>query len=207
MNDERDSTSGKAATAELEHDTRRDEEARGSEAHSGFAKGERPAAGTTTRSTAAGLGMYDRVSSIAGTTGFGIAPGIGGVAEKPSAMDTLPGITGVDLTYGEGAPGTTHASRFTEEEDAYWRQNYPSRPYARSGRNYDEYRPAYQYGTDAAHRHQGRRWEDVEGDLERGWDEARGTSRLAWQESRDAVRDAWHRVERALPGDADRDGR
>jgi hypothetical protein len=32
-------------------------------------------------------------------------------------------------------------------------------------------------------------------------------SRLTWENAKDAVRDAWHRTERALPGDADRDGR
>jgi hypothetical protein len=187
MKDERDSTSGKASTAEMEPETHPPE--------------------TLTRHATPGLGIYDRVSSIAGTSGFGIAPGVGVVAERPSAMDTVaPGITGVDLDYSEGKPGTTHASRFTEEEDAYWRENYPSRPYARKDRHYDEYRPAYQYGTDAALRYQGRRWEDVEANLERGWDEAKADSRLTWHESKEAVRDAWHRVERALPGDADRDG-
>ena len=188
MKDERDSSSGKASTAELEPETHHE-------------RGE-------SRHTTAGLGIYDRVSSIAGTSGFGITPGVGIVAEKPGAMDTVtPGITGVDLGYTEGKPGTTHETRFTDEEDAYWRENYLSRPYARKDRHYDEYRPAYQYGTDAAHRYQGRSWEDVEGDLERGWDEAKAKSQLTWHESKHAVSDAWHRVERALPGDADRDGR
>ena len=31
-------------------------------------------------------------------------------------------------------------------------------------------------------------------------------SRLAWGEARDAVRDGWHHIERAMPGDFDRDG-
>jgi len=30
---------------------------------------------------------------------------------------------------------------------------------------------------------------------------------MAWSEAKGAVKDAWHGVERALPGDADRDGR
>jgi hypothetical protein len=196
MKDERDPTSGKAATSELEPETRHEH-------------GE-------PRHTTAGLGIYDRVSSIAGTTGFGLAPGVGIVGERPGAMDTVtPEITGVDLDYREGQAGTTHETRFTDEhetrftdeEDAYWRANYPSRPYARGDRHYDEYRPAYQYGTDAAHRYRGRPWDEVERDLERGWDEARADSRLTWQESKKAVCDAWHRVERALPGDADYNGR
>jgi hypothetical protein len=35
----------------------------------------------------------------------------------------------------------------------------------------------------------------------------RGDSRLDWEEAKHAVRAGWHRVERALPGDADGDGR
>ncbi|HEX9944161.1 MAG TPA: hypothetical protein VGG03_19285 [Thermoanaerobaculia bacterium] len=204
MNDERDPKSGKAATAELEHETKHHHEQ--STTGASGRQGEHAAA-ETPRHTTAGLGMYERVSSVAGTGGFGIAPGLGAATPPVRTVVTQPGITGVARDYTAGEPGTTHETRFTEEEDAYWRQNYPSRPYALSGRNYDEYRPAYHYGTDAAHRYQGRPWEDVESDLERGWESAKGNSRLAWHETKDAVRDAWHRVERALPGDADRDGR
>jgi hypothetical protein len=30
---------------------------------------------------------------------------------------------------------------------------------------------------------------------------------MMWNDAKHAVRDGWHRVEEALPGDADRDGR
>ena len=40
-----------------------------------------------------------------------------------------------------------------------------------------------------------------------GWDNAKGASKQTWNEAKHATRDAWHHVERALPGDADRDGR
>ena len=49
--------------------------------------------------------------------------------------------------------------------------------------------------------------DDVESDLQRNWDSTRGNSKLAWNEAKGAVRDGWHYVERALPGDADGDGR
>jgi hypothetical protein len=94
----------------------------------------------------------------------------------------------------------------SEAEDAYWRENYTSRPYVTAGSDYDTYRPAYRYGWESRASNQGT-WDDVENDLESGWDRARDTSRLGWHEAKDAVRDGWHRVERALPGDADRDGR
>jgi len=150
------------------------------------------------------LDLYEKVSSI---TGFGLSPGLGATTPSITSVETAPGITGLDLDIAPGEPGTIHDPLFTDEDDHYWRENYASRPYARSGSNYDEYRPAYQYGTTAAHRFKGRRWEDVESDLERGWNEARGDSGSAWHHSKEAVRDAWHRVERALPGDADHDGR
>ncbi len=91
-------------------------------------------------------------------------------------------------------------------EDAYWRENYRSRPYVDANRTYDDYQPAYKYGWESRGQYAGKRFEDVESDLERGWDKARGASRQTWNEARNATRDAWHRVEDVLPGDADHDG-
>ena len=104
------------------------------------------------------------------------------------------------------AGGTPSTITGWTHEDSYWRNNYSSRPYA-SGRTYDDLSPAYRYGYDSANQYRGRSWNEVETDLERGWDRAKGASRSTWQDIKDAVRDAWHRVERAAPGDADRDGR
>lgn len=175
MNDERSKTSGKSSTAELDHDPK--------------------AADRPDRSTTAGLGLFDKVTSMTGNSGGTISTGLG--LPKFDAMDSgvtgvSTGITGVDHTVD--TMGGTYTSRFSDEDDRHWRQHHTTRPYYQRGRDYDEYRPAYQYGTDAAYQHQGRRWEEVEGDLERGWDNARGTSRSAWQDVKDAVRDAWDRV-------------
>jgi len=92
-------------------------------------------------------------------------------------------------------------------EETYWRDNYASRPYVDSGTPYTEYSPAYRYGWESYQRHAGRKFDEVESDLERGWDKAKGASKLTWMKAKNAVRDAWHRIERALPGDADNDGR
>lgn len=91
-------------------------------------------------------------------------------------------------------------------EDAYWRENYKSRPYVDANRSYDDYQPAYKYGWESRGQYAGKRFEDVEPQLESGWDKARGASRQTWNEARNATRDAWHRVEDVLPGDADHDG-
>jgi hypothetical protein len=93
-------------------------------------------------------------------------------------------------------------------EDTYWRNNYKTRPYVGADESYDTYAPAYRYGWESRSLHEGnRRWEDVETDLGRDWESRRGTSGLSWDRAKLATRDAWHRVERAMPGDADRDGR
>jgi hypothetical protein len=80
-------------------------------------------------------------------------------------------------------------------QDAYWRDNYGSRPYAKADRQYQYYQPAYKYGHEAAFLYGGRAWDDeVDHDLERGWDQARGDSSCTWLEVKDAVRDAYERT-------------
>ncbi|MBA3344733.1 MAG: hypothetical protein H0T44_05445 [Gemmatimonadales bacterium] len=82
-----------------------------------------------------------------------------------------------------------------DQEDSWWENNFSSRPYA-TGRNYDEFRPAYRYGHESGAHHMGRNWNDVESDLRTGWDryEGKGSSGSTWESVKDAVRDAWHRV-------------
>ncbi len=99
--------------------------------------------------------------------------------------------------------------RTYEATDNYYRDQHRNADYYKPDYDYDtDYRPAYRYGTYARGAHAGREWDDaLESDLGRGWDKAKGESRMGWDEAKHAVRDAWHGVERALPGDADRDGR
>lgn len=139
-------------------------------------------------------------SGVTATSGFGMSPNL-----------SSPGATAGDAVTNYGSlgsptmPGTGIAA--TQFDPDYWRQSYSASPHARSGHSYEDYEPAYRYGTTSYDRYRGSRWEDAEADLERGWADAKGTSRLTWEYAKDAVKDAWHRVERAVPGDADRDGR
>ena len=96
----------------------------------------------------------------------------------------------------------------TEYRDHFERE-YRGTSYYNADRDWNDYGPAYQYGYDTYGQHRGRRFEDVEPDLERDWERSRAehNSRLAWNDARHAVRDGWHHIERAMPGDADRDGR
>jgi len=96
-------------------------------------------------------------------------------------------------------------------EEAYWRDNYSSRPYITREATYDDYGPAYRYGVDSYSRYEGRPYDEIESDLARDWDRAKGKSKLKWEHAKNATRDSWQRVsdavERAVPGDSDRDGK
>jgi hypothetical protein len=87
------------------------------------------------------------------------------------------------------------ASNSWNEEDTWWRNNFTSRPYA-TGRKYDDFRPAYQYGFESGQHHMGRNWNDVESDLKTGWErfECRSGAGSTWYSIKHAVRDAWNRV-------------
>ncbi len=81
------------------------------------------------------------------------------------------------------------------QEDAWWRENFSTRPYV-EGRQYEELRPAYQFGYESANHHLGREWNEVELDLRTGWDkfEGKGPGGATWENVKDAVKDAWHRI-------------
>ena len=107
---------------------------------------------------------------------------------KDSAADIAAGNPGINM-------GTSGSMREVDwgTEDAYWRQEYATRPYAKADRDYDHYAPAYRYGAESRARHAGRSWEEAEPELERGWHAYRGSTQTAWAEIKDAVRDAFHR--------------
>lgn len=163
--------------------------------------------------------MADR-SDKGAATGVGAVAGgvLGGVAGGAAAGAAVGGMTGpvgavVGAAVGAAAgalAGRQVAKADPAVEDAYWRDNHASRPYV-EGASYDEYAPAYRYGVDAYSRYPDRSFDEVEPELSRDWGTARGRSSLEWDRAKHATRDAWQRVsdtvERAIPGDSDRDGR
>jgi phage tail tape-measure protein len=143
-------------------------------------------------------------------TGVGAAGGgatgavIGGVVAGPVGAVVGAAVGGVaGGLMGKGAAEVVNPT----VEEAYWRENYANRPYYAKETPYPQYAPAYKYGWESRTQNAGKKFEDVEKNLEAGWDKAKGSSNLAWIQAKAATLDAWHRVERAIPGDADRDGR
>ena len=103
-----------------------------------------------------------------------------------------------------GLGGDAIASAVGEARDAaYWRENYANRPYAKPGRSYEDYGPAYAHGETARQRHGHRDFDSVAPELEQEWRAVRGNSLLEWEDARPAAHDAWTR----WPGGAQDPGR
>ncbi len=147
-------------------------------------------------------------------TGLGA---VAGGAAAGAAVASVAGPVGTVIGAAAGAVAGALAGKGIAKmvdptaEEAYWRENYSSRPYVTSGATFDEYGPAYRYGVDNYGRYEGRSFEQAEPELMRDWDGAKGTSKLTWENAKHAARDSWQRlsdfVERATPGDSDRDGK
>jgi hypothetical protein len=105
---------------------------------------------------------------------------------------------------GSTSASPAGATTGTTADDAYWRDNYQSRPYIDGAYGYDDYGPAYRYGAEAYGKHRDRAFDDVEGDLSAGWERAKAGSRLTWERAKHAVRDAWDRLAHAGDRGSDR---
>jgi hypothetical protein len=111
--------------------------------------------------------------------------------EMPSSESTTGRVSGTDLSSGfsgsrtAGMDDRTGGMMGTDIGD----------------RDVDDFASSYRG------RYQGRKFDEVENDLHRDWDSSRSSSGKTWDNVKDSVRRAWHKVERAIPGDADRDGR
>ena len=128
------------------------------------------------------------VGSVAGPVGTLIGAGIGAV---------------VGAKAGDEVAEMVNPTEYTE----YFERAYTERPYYNKNYAWNDYSPAYQYGYSSYNKYQGRTFDQVEDQLRTDWEITKGNSRMAWNDAREAVRDGWHVVERAVPGDFDRDGR
>ena len=156
-----------------------------------------------------GVGVGALVGGVAAAVGTGAAVGaMTGTIVGP--VGTVIGAAVGAIVGGFAGKGVAEAIDPTAE-DAYWRENFTTRPYVGGARNYDDYGPAYGYGVNSYGKYPGKSFDAVEADLSRDWGHSRGSSSLDGQAAKHASRDAWNRVsdtvERAIPGDSDRDGK
>lgn len=130
------------------------------------------------------------VGAAAGAAAVGAAQG--------AALGTIAGVPGMaaGIAIG-GVVGALAGKGIAQEinpttEDAYWSEEYQTRPYVENGVSYDEYRPAYRHGIDAYGKYEGRDFDSVEPEMKQQWDVS-GQS-MPWHKARPAARDAYDRL-------------
>lgn len=121
------------------------------------------------------------------------------MADFSNPSDSVANMAAGNQGINMGTTGGMHDTEYASDDlwgqhEAHFREHHASRPYASADRSYEHYVPAYRYGVAAGHRHAGRAFHEVEGDLERGWHSAHDGSGAAWQDMRHAVADAFARV-------------
>ena len=143
--------------------------------------------------------------------GTGVGAAVGGIAAGAAAGSVAGPIGTWSLQRWRGRRGLAAGRRPNRSPREDNTGDNLGRPYIDSSASYDDYGPAYGYGVNSYSKYPGRSFDDVESDLSRDWESARGQSSLGWDRAKNATRDAWDRVsdtvERAVPGDSDRDGK
>lgn len=148
------------------------------------------------------------VGTGVGAAAGGTAGAVAGAVAGP--VGAVVGAAVGAVAGGLGGKGVAEAIDPTVE-DAYWRKNYANRDYVSQNETFEDYGPAYRFGVESYGRSDGRSFDESEPDLGLDWDSNRGSSDLSWERAKHATRDSWQRlsdsVERAAPGDSDRDGK
>jgi hypothetical protein len=116
--------------------------------------------------------------------GSGMTGSTLGTGTSTSAMGA------VDSTSGAMRSGTMSGDY---DYDNDWRSDYNSN-YANLGGRYEDYAPAYQYGSTLASdsRYRGRAWDDFESDARSDWQTRYPGS--DWERFKAAVRHGWQRM-------------
>ncbi|MGF1515891.1 MAG: glycine zipper family protein [Elainellaceae cyanobacterium] len=152
---------------------------------------------------------YDRDYSPAYRTGYdGYSSNAGGgetfEAAEPRLRENYEKQRGESrLDWDKAKPATQDAWNRSDflvkgyrDNDEYWRSNHQSRPYAKSGRSYDDYESAYRSGYSSYQtygRDRGMTYEQAEPEIRSRY-ERENRDGLGWDDAKNAVQDAWHRA-------------
>lgn len=129
-----------------------------------------------------GVGLGATGGGITGAA-IGAAAGPVGAAVGAVAGAIIGGMAGKDIA----------ESYNPTAEDAYWRENFRTRPYVTPEDNYERFEPAYRYGWESRMEHAGRTFDDAEPELRQRW--ATAAPDLDWGTARHASRDAWEHLD------------
>lgn len=92
--------------------------------------------------------------------------------------------------------GAGSARSAMTSDDDYYRNHFTSN-YGTTGGSYEDYAPAYSYGSEMARnqKYSGRQWNDVENDLRTDWSTRAGDKdESTWEKMKDAVKSGWDRM-------------
>ena len=128
-------------------------------------------------------------------TGMGAAAG----GATGAAIGSVAGPAGTLIGAAVGAIAGGLAGKGVAEmvdptvEDAYWRDHHVKQPYYSKGREYDAFAPAYRTGYEGRAKYDGRKFDEVESDLQSDYERHNG--KLDWIDVKAATRNAWNRVD------------
>ena len=125
--------------------------------------------------------------------------GMGGIGGKDQLTAAQRGAVrvfsrSIDTSAGQAGAGATRSG--LSNDDDYYRKHFAS-TYGSTGGVYDDYAPAYGFGSDMARdqRYSGRKWDDVENDLRTDWTSRYGSNTgSTWEKMKDAIRHGWNRL-------------
>lgn len=154
-----------------------------------------------------GSTAIDRGDSLQRDTSIG-GVGAGSISGGSSLDKQRNGVRIFSRGQADAAPGAatgfesasaSSATAARSGEDTYY-QNHFDTTYGATGASYDEYQPAYSYGSEAARsgRYTNGAWDDIEADLRNDWDSryATGGEPSTWEKMKAAVRHGWERMTR-----------
>jgi uncharacterized protein YjbJ (UPF0337 family) len=149
----------------------------------------------------------DPITGEKGSHPVGVAAGgAGGAATGAVIGGAVGGPVGAAVGAAVGAVAGGLAGKGAAEvvnptvEEAYWQEEYQNRSYYKEGTNYETYQPYYQYGYESASRPEfrGRKFEDVEPQLESEWKKYRRSASGEFRDYKGATRDAYERAASSL---------
>lgn len=167
--------------------------------------------GKLERAKDAALGPHDgdpTVADLVGEAAGGITGVLAGAAvgSMVGPIGTvIGGIAGAIGGWWSGRAISEAVEKLTEDDETYYRQHHQGSTDRRAGRAYDDARPAYQLGHIAGMNpdYKGRRFEEIEADLQRGWnDDVRGRYG-EWDAVRGYVEEGFNRRRGDRRADAD----
>ncbi|MFT3788563.1 MAG: hypothetical protein QM770_20725 [Tepidisphaeraceae bacterium] len=127
-------------------------------------------------------------ASVGGTTGGLTGAAIGTAIGGPIGA-AIGAVAGVVV----GALSGKVIADANADDDGYWRENYHTRDYYKSGDSFDTYAGAYRYGASAADKNAGRSFADMENDIRADYEKTPEAANLSYDRARGAIRDAYER--------------